>query len=70
MALPFVSFRGTYRFERDGRELVSDSTLRFRSRHEIADSLGTAGFAVGEVRDAPDRPGRELVFVARSSATD
>ena len=59
-----VSFRGTWVFEEDGAVLISDSTLRFRRRHEVADSLLTAGFAVAEIRDAPDRPGRELVFVA------
>lgn len=59
-----VSFRGTYVFEEDGAVLISDSTLRFRGRDEVADSLLAAGFAVAEVRDAPDRPGREYVFVA------
>ena len=59
-----VSFRWTYVFEEDGAVLISDSTLRFRRSDEVADSLLTAGFAVDEVRDAPDRPGRELVFVA------
>jgi hypothetical protein len=39
--------------------------LRFRSRGELADSLASAGLTVEEVRDAPDRPGREFVFVAR-----
>ena len=39
--------------------------LRFRSRDELADSLAAAGMVVDEVRDAPDRPGREFVFVAR-----
>lgn len=60
-----VSFRWTFHFERDGAELTSDSTLRFRSQEELADSLAAAGLAVEDVRDAPDRPGRELVFVAR-----
>lgn len=60
-----VSFRWTFRFERDGAELTSDSTLRFRSRAELDDSLLAAGFQVEDVRDAPDRPGRELVFVAQ-----
>jgi SAM-dependent methyltransferase len=59
-----VSFRGTYVFEEDGAVLISDSTLRFRGRDEVADSLLAAGFAVAEVRDAPERPGREYVFVA------
>jgi hypothetical protein len=48
----------------DGTVLVSDSALRFRRRDEVAASLQTAGFAVDDVRDASDRPGRELVFIA------
>jgi len=59
-----VSFRWTYRFERSGETLTSDSTLRFRARAEIEASLAAAGLALREVRDAPDRPGLELVFVA------
>ncbi|MGZ3146938.1 class I SAM-dependent methyltransferase [Lentzea chajnantorensis] len=62
--LPFVSFRHTYRFP-DGTELASDSTLRFRSHDEVVDSLVGCGFRVADVRDAPDRPGREHVFVAQ-----
>ena len=61
----FVSFRSTCVFESDGAVLTSDSTLRFRSRDAVRDSLVAAGFTVDEVRDAPDRPGREFVFVAR-----
>jgi SAM-dependent methyltransferase len=63
VSLPFVSFRHTYRFP-DGVVIASDSTLRFRSREEIEDSLVACGFRVAGVRDAPDRPGREFVFVA------
>jgi len=59
--LPFVSFRGTYVFGSDGAVLTSDSTLRFRERDEVAESL--VGFTVDEVREAPDRPGKEFVFV-------
>ena len=65
VSLPFVSFRTTFVFGADGAVLTSDSTLRFRSRDEVGDSLDAGGFVVHEVRDAPDRPGRELVFVAR-----
>ena len=64
VSLPFVTFRGTIVFRADGSSLTSDSTLRFRSRSEIAASLEAAGFRVGDVRQAPDRPGNELVFVA------
>jgi SAM-dependent methyltransferase len=63
-----VSFRSTNVFESDGAVLTSDSTLRFRSRDELAASLAAAGYVVDEVRQAPDRPGRELVFVARRAA--
>jgi SAM-dependent methyltransferase len=60
-----VSFRSIFTFEADGVTLTSESTLRFRQRDEVADSLMAAGFIVDDLRDAPDRPGRELVFVAR-----
>ena len=59
-----VSFRTTFVFA-DGTVLTSDSTLRFRSRDELATSLIAVGLVVDEVRDAPDRPGREFVFIAR-----
>jgi SAM-dependent methyltransferase len=62
--LPFVSFRYTYRFASDGEVLTSDSTLRFRSRAELEESLADNGFRVSQVREAPDRPGREYVFIA------
>lgn len=65
VSLPLVSFRGTYRFLADGSVLTSDSTLRFRSRGEVESSLAAGGYRVLEVRDAPDRPGREFVFIAR-----
>ena len=62
VSLPTVSFTQNYQFE-DGSLLTSDSTLRFRERDEIVSSLSATGFAVVEVRDAPDRPGSEFVFV-------
>jgi SAM-dependent methyltransferase len=58
-------FRTTFVFGSDGAVLTSGSTLRFRSRGELASSLAAAGLVVDEVRDAPDRPGREFVFIAR-----
>ena len=42
----------------------SDSTLRFRERPEIEEALARSGFELQEVRDAPDRPNKELVFIA------
>ena len=63
--LPLVRFRHTWVFDRDGATLTSDSTLRFRDRDQVAGSLAEHGFTVVDVRDAPDRPGLEMVFVAR-----
>lgn len=63
-AQPFVRFTATYRFERTGETLTSTSTLRFRPRGEIEESLVRAGFSVIDVVDASDRPGLEFVFVA------
>lgn len=60
-----VTFNARITFEADGATFDSVSRLRFRSRDEIETSLSTAGFVVPELRDAPDRPGRELVFLAR-----
>lgn len=64
VSLPFVSFRYTYRFIADGAVVTSDSTLRFRSRNEVESSLVAHGYRVLDVREAPDRPGREFVFIA------
>lgn len=60
-----VSFRVTFVFRDQGAVLTSDSTLRFRSRDAVAGSLHAAGFIVEEITGAPDRPGHELVFLAR-----
>lgn len=60
-----VTFESPNTFEADGTVITSRSTLRFRSRDAIEASLRASGFSADEVRDAPDRPGRELVFVAR-----
>ncbi|WP_149549007.1 class I SAM-dependent methyltransferase [Streptomyces marokkonensis] len=62
---PLVTFRTTYVFAADGAVLTSDSTLRFRERQEVEADLAGHGYALEQVRDAPDRPGREFVFVAR-----
>lgn len=62
-----VSFRWTYVFESDGEIITSDSTLRFRERRAIEESLMRAGYLVSEVREAPDRPGKEFVFMATLS---
>lgn len=65
MSWPLVTFRWTYVFAADGQVLTSDSTLRFREREEVEEDLVAHGYVVEDVRDAPDRPGREFVFLAR-----
>ena len=62
-----VTLRSTLVFE--DATITSESTLRFRSREEVSADLAAAGFVVDDVRDAPDRPGRELVFVASRDAS-
>ena len=67
VTLPLVTFRSTIRFEATGETVVAQSTLRFRAKEELTGSLHEAGFTVEETRDAPDRPGREFVFIARAA---
>ncbi len=62
--LPLVTWRWTFVFP-DGDVLTSDSTLSFRERDQVQASLAEHGYVVDDVRDAPDRPGREFVFFAR-----
>lgn len=62
---PLVTFDSTTIFP-DGTRVVVTSTLRFRERAEVEADLRSHGFSVANVRDAPDRPGRELVFTARA----
>jgi SAM-dependent methyltransferase len=62
---PLVTFDSTTVFP-DGTHVVATSTLRFRDRAEVEADLSSTGFFVVDVRDAPDRPGRELVFLARA----
>ncbi len=60
-----VSFHTTFNFKNDGAVLTSQSTLRFRGRDQLTTALTAAGLLVDEVRDAPDRPGLEFVFITR-----
>jgi len=48
----------------EGLELPSISTLRFPTREQVEASLEATGLVLEDVRDAPDRPGAEMVFVA------
>lgn len=65
VAPPLISFESATTI--DGVVLRSSSTLRFRTHDEITDDLARHGFSVIDVRDAPDRPGKEMVFLARAT---
>lgn len=67
---PLVSFHSTVVLTTTGETLTSDSTLRFRERDEVTASLTAHGYTVDEIREAPDRPGKELVFFARRPEFD
>ena len=63
VALPLVTFEGSTAI---GEEIMrSTSTLRFRERNELERDLSRHGFNVLDVRDAPDRPGKEMVFLTQ-----
>jgi SAM-dependent methyltransferase len=64
--LPLVSFRSTFVFRKDGSVMTSESTLRFRTRSEVTETLSHAQLTVESIREAPDRPGLEFVFIAHS----
>ncbi|MBA0050857.1 class I SAM-dependent methyltransferase [Streptomyces sp. AJS327] len=67
---PLVRFHSHYVFATDGQALTSELTLRFRERHEVEEDLAAHGFRVDDVRDAPDRPGKEFVFIASRPEND
>ncbi|TDE99113.1 class I SAM-dependent methyltransferase [Occultella glacieicola] len=60
-----LEFASPTLFHADGVRIESTSRLRFRGREEVEASLVEAGYVVCDVRDAPDRPGREWVYVAQ-----
>jgi SAM-dependent methyltransferase len=62
---PVVTFESTTVWP-DGTRVAATSALRFRDRDEVEADLRSTGFSVVDVRDAPDRPGLELVFIARA----
>jgi SAM-dependent methyltransferase len=64
-----VSTRRTYVFAADRETLVSEGIRRYPPRPVIEDSLISAGYELTDVRGAPERPGLELVFIARKPVT-
>ncbi|PWH07872.1 SAM-dependent methyltransferase [Brachybacterium endophyticum] len=63
---PYVTIRSDNTLP-DGSIVPNESTLIFRSMPELETTLAAAGFTIREVRDAPDRPGREWVVIAQRS---
>ncbi len=61
--LPLVTFVAETTIA--GETVPSTSTLRFRELGEVERDLARHGFGVVDVRDAPDRPGKEWVVIAR-----
>lgn len=61
---PYVTIRSDNTLP-DGSIVPNESTLIFRSMPELERTLAAAGFTIREVRDAPDRPGREWVVIAQ-----
>lgn len=64
--LPFVTFSADNTMP-DGSVVPNRSTLIFRSMPDLERTLGVSDFTIREVRDAPERPGREWVVVAQRS---
>ena len=61
---PYVTFSSDNTLP-DGTVVPHESTLIFRSMPDLERTLTAAGFAIREVRDAPDRPDREWVVLAQ-----
>lgn len=59
-----VTFESPTIFHADGTRIDSTSTLRFRTRDAIETSIAEVGLRLRDVRDAPDRPGYEWVYLA------
>lgn len=60
-----VSFESPTIFYRDGERIDSTSTLRFRNKDALEQSLSAAGFINIVVRDLSYAPGRGWLIVAR-----
>ena len=60
-----VTFIWTYNFKDQNEVFKSESVLRFRSKEQVVKSLQDNGFEVKDIRDAPDRPNKEFVFIAQ-----
>jgi hypothetical protein len=56
-------------FAADGATLTSEGIRCYPPGSVIDESLISAGYELTDVRGAPERPGLELVFIARKPAT-
>jgi SAM-dependent methyltransferase len=63
-----VTFDSPTIFHADGERIDSTSTLRFRTRAAVEDSLRAAGFDPVEVRDLAYAPGRSWLYLAHRPA--
>lgn len=61
-----VTFDSPTIFHADGELIESTSTLRFRSRNAIEQSIAAAGFEVLDVRDLTYAPCRGWLYLARN----
>ena len=61
----FVTFESPTIFHADGERIESTSTLRFRTRAAIEQSIVAAGLDVLDVRDLAYAPGRAWLYLAR-----
>ncbi|WP_345521517.1 hypothetical protein [Nocardioides conyzicola] len=68
VAPPLVTFESVMTIR--GEDLRSVSTLRFRGRAEVERDLAGHRFEVDDVREAPDRPGKELVSSPDGARTE
>jgi len=66
VAPPLVTFEAVATI--GGEEIPSVSVLRFRERAELERDLAHHGLETVEVREAPDRPGLEMVVLARRTS--
>jgi hypothetical protein len=61
---PFVDIRNWFVFG-DGTTLASDATLSYREHQELRVNLDAAGFDTVQIKDVPERLGRERIVLAR-----
>ncbi|MCS4594691.1 methyltransferase domain-containing protein [Brevibacterium sediminis] len=64
----FVTFVSPTIFHLDGERIDSTSTLRFRPKSVLEQTLSEAGFTEVEIHDLPYAPGRGWLFIATAGS--